>query len=374
MRFGRLVVLLVLVAGVVFADDSDESKATEKIELLGGKITRDESSPGCPVVEVDLGGSKRFNDKYVHLLKSFPRMSLLKLRGCSQITDASVVELRDLKNLVGLDVRGTQVTHRGVNLIWESLPKLQACEESRALSKLNALGGQFYRDLELSTCPITKVVASRTNVSDEDLKDLIDLKSVTALTLDNTAISDDGLKIIVGFENLTRLSLWQTKITDSGLRELAGLKRLTSLNLLECSLSDVGMKELKVLKGLTELSISGQHLTDLSLKELSELENLNKLVFVNAQLTDAGLTELSKFKQLTELNINRTKITNGGLKEIGKLKLNTLNIGATQITDDGLKELIGSTNLRLLFLRDTQVSDEGISELKKTNRSLAILN
>ena len=37
---------------------ADEAKAIAEIEKLGGKVTRDEKSPGKPVIEVDLSDSK----------------------------------------------------------------------------------------------------------------------------------------------------------------------------------------------------------------------------------------------------------------------------------------------------------------------------
>ena len=54
-HFSLLAVSVVLTANFEFADDnSDESKAIEKIELLGGKVTRDEKLPGRPAIRVSL--------------------------------------------------------------------------------------------------------------------------------------------------------------------------------------------------------------------------------------------------------------------------------------------------------------------------------
>ena len=58
MRFqSAFIAVVVLTASLVIADDLDESKAIEKIELLGGKVTRDDALPGNPVVEVSFVGS-----------------------------------------------------------------------------------------------------------------------------------------------------------------------------------------------------------------------------------------------------------------------------------------------------------------------------
>ena len=73
---------VVLAVSLVFADDtSDESEVIEKIELLGGKVTRDDKLPGRPVIGVSFDGSRRFNDKYLHLLKPITGLTTLDLSG-----------------------------------------------------------------------------------------------------------------------------------------------------------------------------------------------------------------------------------------------------------------------------------------------------
>ena len=359
-------VAIIVAANAIAADDNlDESKAIAKIELLGGKVTKDDTLPGSPVFGIDLTGSKKFNDKYLHLLNSFKSLSSLILVDCKQITDAGIDELRNHKHLALLDIRGTQITLGGVDLLWESLPKLQSREESQAIQSIKVLGGQVVRDMNRSSCHVTKLFLARSRISDEGLQELVNLPGVTVLALDYTEITDLGLKPIVELKNLTSLSLRQTKITDIGLKELVGLEHLTSLNLMQCDVSDVGMKEIKALKRLTVLEVSGQKLTDRSLKELSELKDLRRLVFVNAPITDEGLKDLIKLTRLTELNLNRTRISDAGLKEISRLNLQELNLGETQITDVGLKELGGLTGLKRIYLGGTRTTHAGVKESLK---------
>src|SRR5580692_5727000 len=88
----------ILAARIILADDNlDESKAIEKIELLGGKVARDESLPGHPVIAVSFAlaypsDNNRFNEKYLHLLKSFTSLKSLNLNG-TKITNDSVKEI-----------------------------------------------------------------------------------------------------------------------------------------------------------------------------------------------------------------------------------------------------------------------------------------
>ena len=53
MRYQFALIFIVMVGGVVVADDNlEESKAIEKIELLGGKACRDHNQPDMPVVTI----------------------------------------------------------------------------------------------------------------------------------------------------------------------------------------------------------------------------------------------------------------------------------------------------------------------------------
>ena len=89
-------------------DNSDESKAVAKIELLGGKVTRDDTVPESPVVGADFRDSKRFNDQYIHLLKSCTSLKSLNLSG-TQITDVGLKGVGELTQLTyQLDLAVTQ--------------------------------------------------------------------------------------------------------------------------------------------------------------------------------------------------------------------------------------------------------------------------
>src|SRR5579871_3843918 len=88
-----LLAAAVLATSLVFADeDTDESKASKKLVLLGAQITRDESLPGRPVTGVNFWADERFNDKYMHLLKSFPSLTTLDVR-FSKSSDAGLKEI-----------------------------------------------------------------------------------------------------------------------------------------------------------------------------------------------------------------------------------------------------------------------------------------
>ncbi|MEZ6138939.1 MAG: hypothetical protein R3B84_00065 [Zavarzinella sp.] len=162
------------------------------------------------------------------------------------------------------------------------------------------------------------------------------------------------------------LDLHVTQLTDDGLKELAGLKSLTTLILFSKPVTDTGLKELAGLKSLTTLDLRITSVTDAGLKELVELKSLTSLHLGATKVTDAGLKELAGLKSLTLLNLSGTQVTDDGLKELAGLKsLTSLGLVGTQVTDAGLKELAGLKSLTLLNLLETQVTSQAVAELQK---------
>jgi len=72
-----------------------EEKAVKAIEALGGRVERDETLPGRPVVSVDLDGTK-VTDSDLKVLRELKDLQTLDLSR-TQITDAGLKELKELK-------------------------------------------------------------------------------------------------------------------------------------------------------------------------------------------------------------------------------------------------------------------------------------
>src|SRR5947208_3109030 len=70
-----------------------------------------------------------------------------------------------------------------------------------------------------------------TKVTDEGLKHLRDMKSLTGLRLDRTFVTDRGMKDLTGLSNLVVLGLSDNKVGDVGIQHLRPLVQLTSLDL-----------------------------------------------------------------------------------------------------------------------------------------------
>ncbi len=146
--------------------NADEANTVAEIEKLGGKVIRDEKSPGGPVISVDLQRTK--------------------------VTDADLVHLDGLTQLKSLDLSQTKVTDAGL-LHLKGLPHLL--------------------DLKLDLTP---------KITDAGLVHLKELTELQKLDLWFTNVTDAGLVHLKGLTHLRDLKLDFTKITDAGLVHLKG--------------------------------------------------------------------------------------------------------------------------------------------------------
>ena len=96
-QIALLLSLAVSVAAFGQEPADQEEKAVNAILKLGGKVTRDEKLPGRPVVGVDLRDTN--------------------------IADADLKELKELKSLQKLVLSGTQITDAGLKDLKQALPK-----------------------------------------------------------------------------------------------------------------------------------------------------------------------------------------------------------------------------------------------------------
>ncbi len=259
----------------------------------------------------------------------------------------------------GLDFAGTSLTDAG----------LKELKELKNLTALVLLATQVTDAglIELKELKnLSSLDLSETHVADAGLKELKELKNLSSLHLRSTKVTGAGLKELKELKNLSELALSDTQLTDAGLKDLTGLKNLSSLDLGGTRVTDAGLKDLKELKNLTSLYLPGPQVTDAALKELKELKNLSSLDLGGAEVTDAGMKELKELKNLSRLRLMNTRVTDAGLKELKEFKnLSSLNIFGTKVTDAGLKELKELKNLSSLYLGGTLVTDAGLKELKE---------
>lgn len=372
MRLLRALIAVVVLVGVIAVADEilDESRAIAKIEVLGGKVTRDDTRPGRPVVEIDFQGNPRFNEKYLQLMMAFPHLSILNLSG-TIVTDDGLNAISNLKSLVEVDLSETGVTAAGIARLREASPRLTIIEASAALRTIADLGGVVRTRMLADGPELTISFDGNEKFTDESAHLLKSVKQTKGLVLSNTKVTDAALKELRGLKNLTTLLLRKTQVTDKGMMELRELKHLSDLDIRDTQVTDSALSELGALTSLVTLDLSGTKVTDPGLKELHGLVKLRNLSLQNTRVTDDGLKELQHLKNLDLLALSNDQITDMGIKELKLLdRLEWLYLDGTSITDECLTDLSQLKPLKRLFLLNTKITRAGLTRLKKARPDL----
>lgn len=234
----------------------------EKIEQMGGTLTRDESRASRPVIGVSFYPAKlKPNDVFLSELRHFPDLQSLNLWGSDQVTNEGLRHLGSLKLL---------------------------------------------RSLDLGLVPI----------SDVGVAYLARLKQLTNLNLSYTRVTDAGLSTVARFQSLQSLSLDNVPITDEGLKPLGALTDLRYLNLLSTKIEGPGFKHLTGLLNLSQLWLSASPVSDEGVQYIASLPAVSQLYLAKTKITDASLDQLTKLKSLKELTLQETAVTHAGIDQL----------------------------------------------------------
>jgi hypothetical protein len=229
LRVALLTMALMVAAGPRLAaqqriEELIDTSAVNVIKRMGGtvfpestcRLKRDVETVSLPTASDD-------DLKYlVPFLKRLPRLTKVSLAHNPRITDAGLAALRDLPNLLGLDLNYTNIGDPGLEHV-KALPRLQ--------------------ELRLSHTRVG-------NAGVDTIRGLTDLRT---LVLSSTRITDPALDTIKGFSMLETLKLCSTAITDRGLDALKDMKTLRLLTIHNTNVSDAAIANLK--KALPDLII-----------------------------------------------------------------------------------------------------------------------
>jgi hypothetical protein len=134
-----------------------------------------------------------------------------------QLPNLEVVHLRD------------RVTERGLKMIAERFPKLEALTIDRViLPQVVDVSLPAVRYLTIRG-DFSRPNPPHTRISDEQLRDLISVEGLEILSFDGIVIDDSNAPILLEKGNLKMLILWRSKLTERGHDALRGQAPKTKL-------------------------------------------------------------------------------------------------------------------------------------------------
>ena len=215
---------------------------------------------------------------------------------------------------------------------------------------------------------------------------------ITECNLDGSLVNDMGLAEVAKFPNLVKINLVAcTQITDNGLAAIKDLKLLEVVVLERCAISDAGIVHLRNLSNLKVLNLNQTAVTDagflkLAPTSLSHLEELyitsvkvDGSCFRRVPLGDAlrvlaaggsslglHLEVLKTLRNLEEANLYSAQVSDKTVAALkGHSKLRILHLGLNGLTDNGARQLTGLSGLEdLTFRGNTGISDNCLATFK----------
>ena len=156
----------------------------------------------------------------------------------------------------------------------ESLTKLEAIREQRALSELKRLGasvGDETSDFGVHIVDrYTVLLGDKWRGEDKDLGRLRWLHDVGELIFEGPQVTDAWLKYLPDVQGVSNLTIKRATITDQGVQYLKDLRNLQMLSLMYVPIGDRSIESLTRLQGVGTLRVYGTNLTRPAAEKLQQ--------------------------------------------------------------------------------------------------------
>ncbi|HEX7377484.1 MAG TPA: family 16 glycoside hydrolase, partial [Pirellulales bacterium] len=201
------------------------------------EITSASDLPDCPfrLSFIDLNVSRGVTEAGMTALQGTKHLQEIVIDRCAGITDASLANFKDNRQLKSLHLYRTKISGAG-------LSHFKECSELTWL--FLGLWSEF---------------------GDADMgffKDFSGLDSLGMLWLHGTSVGDKGLAHLKGAVNLVQLNLNGTKVSDAGLQVLEKHRKITYLHLHDNSaIGDAGLVWLRECRGLRGVNLKNTKVT-----------------------------------------------------------------------------------------------------------------
>jgi internalin A len=264
-----------------------------------------------------------------------------------------------------------------------------------ALDELNRLGVNVdvpvIEFTEFRPENVTYAYLDRDRGAAAKIKTLGQFKNLQRVFIGNSGATDEEVRVLSGMQSVTELHASGNPITDAALHDIARMSRLKVLELTGARITDAGLRALAKLQSLEHLELNNTQITNAGLVEIAKLKNLRRLGIANTNVTVEGLAALRGLKHLESVSDlvvdwQQTDAYYLALRETGLLHTNgsarsTDDVRATnalgvkefwayglKIGDAGLEALTEFRNLEELSISGSQVTETGVRTILKFRR------
>src|SRR5262249_14421160 len=132
------------------------------------------------------------------------------------------------------------------------------------------------------------------------------------------AFGDSDAALLPYVAEVEHLQLLETQITDEGMRHLKNLKNLRSLWVDATKIGDDGLAHLAGLVHVKSLHLGRTRVTSAGMQHLKKLAELEELTLGDTAVDDSGMAYLESLPRLRILKLDRTRISDAGLQNVGR--------------------------------------------------------
>lgn len=312
--------------------------------------------------------------KDITSLKSVPEIVLSGESGLNQAADEFFDESGDRKRLFIPDSKRGEYSKRAVPSVVDKDIKLLEGQKLLKLSfdgsPINGSGLKY-----VVNSGIRQLRLQQTEMTDENMKYLAQMKELCNLSIYSDLLTDKGLSYIADGRKFEALEIHSDKVTNNGIASIKHLDHCTHLSFRGNSLTIDCIKSIGPSKNLQTLELGKFKIAGDLGSLLVGFPRLQRMDFADVQFIEAAsLRSLAK-KRLGAINIIRSNLGAEQLKALSELKeINTLSLFKCGVDIDGLKYLEHMPELIVLHLTENQkISGKGVANLSRISK-LHVLN
>ncbi|QDU78484.1 Leucine Rich repeats (2 copies) [Polystyrenella longa] len=292
-----------------------------------------------PNLERVFAGGTAITDSGLADLTRCPKLRILNLDRCTEISKEGWTQLKHFPNLQSLSVHDCEFGEEGA----------EAIAKHGALLEVRLSGAQ--------------------HINKQAMSHIASIPGLQVFTLYSSRMKDESFVELAAATQLRMLEIdYCSNLTDKSMEAIGQLKKLQLLNMMGCQkISDDGLAMISGLEDMESLNIYLTGTTSSGLKHLQNMHQIKRIRFNALNATDEDIEPLANFLHLEGLYLPGADISDEALKPLQSLKeLNTISLGGNQqFTGEGLKYLTGSKGVDKVVLANIPVGNDAILILQE---------